>query len=47
MLTNTPAALRVDMQLTRSAVVTVTDDTEHDVRFAWRAEERFGNAVHT
>jgi len=36
-LANTPAALRVYMKLTRSAVVTVTYDTEHDVRFAWRA----------
>ncbi len=44
---NTPAALRVYMKLTRSAVVTVTDDTEHDVRFASRAVERFGNALHT
>jgi putative flippase GtrA len=35
-LANTPASLRVYMKLTRSAVVTVTYDTEHEVAFAWR-----------
>lgn len=36
-LANTPALLRVYMKLTRSAIVTVTYDTEHEVTFAWRA----------
>ncbi|MEQ1726939.1 MAG: GtrA family protein [Vicinamibacterales bacterium] len=35
-LSHTPASLCVYMKLTRSAVVTVTYDTEHDVTFAWR-----------
>ncbi len=38
-LANTPAALRVYMKLTRSAIVTVTYDTEHEVTFAWRAPD--------
>ncbi len=38
-LANTPTVLRVYMKLTRSAVVTVTYDTEHDVTFAWRAPD--------
>ncbi len=38
-LANTPASLHVYMKLTRSAVVTVTYDTEHDVRFAWRTPD--------
>lgn len=36
---HTPEALRVYMKLTRSALVTVTYDTEHEVTFAWRARD--------
>lgn len=34
-LAHTPSALRVYMKVTRSAVITVTYDTEHEVVFAW------------
>lgn len=36
-LAHTGSELRVYMKLTRSAVITVTYDTEHDVSFAWNA----------
>ncbi len=36
---SSPEALRIYMKLTRSAIVTVTYDTEHEVRFAWQRRD--------